>query len=248
MLIAHDLAFALDSVAFARACGLEPDPWQANFLRSHRKRALLLCSRQSGKSTVTAIKALHAAVYIPGALVVIASPSQRQSGEMVRTICQLHGKLDGASPLATDSVLKVELENKSRILALPGTSDTIRGLAAAALVIVDEASRVPDELLAALRPMVAVSDGSIIALTTPAGRRGFFFDAWHGNDAVWHRVEIPAGMCPRISKEFLAEELKALGPARYSEEYDLQFIDDETAVFPTHIIDSAFTREVTPVW
>jgi hypothetical protein len=130
------------------------------------------------------------------ALVVIVSPSQRQSAEMLRTVRMLYGKLDGAASLDTESVLKIEFQNKSRILALPGTSDTIRGLAGAALVVLDEASRVPDELLAAVRPMVATSNGSIIALTTPAGRRGFFFDAWHSGD--------PRPCSPRPLRRFWA--------------------------------------------
>ncbi len=89
--------------------------------------------------------------------------------------------------------------------------------------------------------------GRLIALTTPAGKRGFFYEAWHGDNS-WHRVQVRAEDCPRISKEFLAEELRELGPTRYSEEYGLQFIDSDTSAFPTTIIDRAFTSEVRPLW
>jgi phage FluMu gp28-like protein len=187
-------------------------------------------------------------VYTPGALVVVVSPSQRQSAEMLRTIKGLLAKLDGA-PDSSDSVLKIELANGSRILALPGTEKTIRGLAGAALVIIDEAARVEDELLAAVRPMLATNaNGRLIALTTPAGKRGFFYEAWHGAPEAWHRVKVGAEDCPRISKAFLAEELRELGPTRYSEEYGLQFVDSLTSAFPTTIIDRAFTSEIRPLW
>jgi hypothetical protein len=248
MLLSRDIGRMLDPVLMARDCGIEPDQWQADLLRSSAPRALLLCSRQSGKTTVTALIALHVATYAPNALVVIVSPSQRQSAEMLRQIKGLHGNLDGAPELANESVLKIELANGSRILALPGTEKTIRGLAGAALVIIDEAARVDDELLAAVRPMLATNAaGRLIALTTPAGRRGFFYEAWHGDNS-WHRVRVTAEDCPRISPEFLAEELRELGPTRYSEEYGLQFIDSDTSAFPTTIIDRAFTSEVLPLW
>jgi hypothetical protein len=192
MSIGRDLARNLDPVLFAEDCGITPDPWQADLLRSSAPRALLLCSRQSGKTTTTSLIALHCAVYTPGALVVVVSPSQRQSAEMLRTIKGLHAKLDGAPALMSESVLKVELANGSRILALPGTEKTIRGLAGAALVIIDEAARVDDELLAAVRPMLATNAaGRLIALTTPAGKRGFFYEAWHGDNS-WHRVRVAA--------------------------------------------------------
>jgi len=248
MLIARDMAFALDPVAFAEACGVTPDPWQAGLLTSCAPRALLLCSRQSGKTTVTAIIALHCALYQPGALVVVVSPSQRQSAEMLRTIKGLHMHLEGAPELRSESVLKVEFANGSRILALPGSEKTVRGFAGAALVIIDEASRVEDDLLAAVRPMLATrADGRLIALTTPAGKRGWFYEAWHG-DGDWMRVRVAASDCPRISKEWLAEELKELGAARFSEEYGLEFRDDDEAAFPVAVIEQAFTTEVQPLW
>jgi hypothetical protein len=147
-----------------------------------------------------------------------------------------------------DSVLKIEFENGSRILALPGTGDTIRGLSGAALIVIDEASRVPDELLAALRPMVATSQGAIVALTTPSGCRGFFYEAWESGDPAWHRVRVSADQCPRISKEFLAEELRELGPTVFSQEYDLKFCEDLTAAFSTALIDGIVDPNLKALW
>jgi hypothetical protein len=164
------LAHALDPVLFAEACGITCDKWQADVLRSSAKRALLLCSRQSGKSTACALASLHTALFAAG-LVVIVSPSQRQSGEMIRTIRGFIGHL---GLKLGETALKIEFDNGGRIVALPGSERTVRGLSAASLVIVDEASRVADELLGAVRPMLAVTNGRMIALSTPAGRRGFF--------------------------------------------------------------------------
>jgi hypothetical protein len=255
MSMARDLARALDPVVFARDCGVEPDPWQAELLRSVMAvatllRALLLCSRQSGKSTVTALLALWVALFEAPALVVIVSPSQRQSAEMLRTIMRFHANLEGAPELVGESTLKAEFANGSRILALPGTEKTIRGIAGAALVIIDEAARVEDELLAAVRPMLATAEGGgrLVALTTPAGKRGWFFESWTGNSSNWTRVKVAASDCPRITPEFLQEELRELGAIRFSEEYGLEFRDNEESVFPFAVIAAAFSPEVAPLW
>src|SRR5438045_4161315 len=163
MLIAKALAQTLDPALFAEACGVAPDPWQRDFLRSDSKRVILNCARQCGKTSTTAIKTLHTAVHEPGSLCVIVAPSVRQSAELLRTIRGLHSNLDDVPPLATESVLKLEFEGGSRILALPGADGgkTIRGLAGARLVIFDEASRCDDEIFVACRPMIATSNGSL---------------------------------------------------------------------------------------
>jgi hypothetical protein len=93
------------------------------------------------------------------------------------------------------------------------------------------------------------SAGSLIALSTPAGKRGWFYEAWHGPASDgYYRVRVSAQECPRISQEFLDEELRELGPTRFSEEYGLAFVDPEESAFPTTIIDAAFTPEVLPLW
>jgi hypothetical protein len=168
---------------------------------------------------------------------------------MLRTIKQLHSKLEGAPELLGNSVLKTEFPNGSRIIALPGSEQTVRGYAGVSLVILDEASRIPDELYTAVTPFLATrTDGSLIALSTPNGKRGFWYEAWVSNDPKWTRVEVPASMCPRISKEFLSEQLRELGAARYSEEFELSFLEEISSAFSSDIISRAFTRELIPLW
>lgn len=242
-----DLARALDPVLLARDAGIQPDPWQADLLRSTAPRVLELACRQAGKSTSTGLIGLHTAIYKPASLTLIFSPSEKQSNELLRTMNGLHGRLKGVPKLRGDSVTKMEFEHGSRVLTFPGSEKTARGMAAADLVIIDEASRIEDDLIGAILPMLTVSRGRLIALTTPKGKRGFFYEQWHG-DGPWHRVKVTADMCPRLTKEALAEQLRILGPQRYSEEYGLEFRDDDEAVFPVGIIQQAFSTEVSPLW
>jgi hypothetical protein len=124
----------------------------------------------------------------------------------------------------------------------------VRGYSAANLVVIDEASRVGDDLLQAIKPTLATTDGRIVCLTTPAGRSGWLYDLWSNNDPAWDRVMVKAADCPRISREFLQQELKDLGPAKFAQEYDLEFADSESAAFMGELIERAFSDQVRPLW
>jgi hypothetical protein len=128
----------------------------------------------------------------------------------------------------------LELANGSRIVALPGREDTIRGFSSVDLLIIDEAARVSDDLYRAVRPMVAVSGGQVICLSTPFGQRGFFWKEWTGN-GPWQRIQIAADQCPRLSKEFLAEELRAMGQSWFRQEYCNSFTATEGLVYPDFV-------------
>jgi hypothetical protein len=240
--LGRDFARALDPILLARDCGIEPDPIQSNLLATTARRVLLNCSRQWGKSTVTGLIALHEALYQAPAMIVLVSPSQSQSTELFKKIHGFWERLPGAPEAHQESLTRMELANGSRIISLPGTEKTVRGYSGATLVIMDEAARVPDELLAAVRPMLATTSGRFLALSTPAGKRGWFYEAWSRGEG-WERVAVKGRDCPRISTTFLEEEKSALGPLRFAQEYDCEFIDPETSVFTTELIEQAMTDD-----
>ena len=245
--LASDLARAVDPVRLAEQAGITPDDWQADVLRSTAPRVLLNCSRQSGKSTISALLALHTALYTPAALVLMLSPSLRQSAELFRKCVDLYRALGRPVPAQAETSLRLELEGGSRVISLPGSEATVRGYSGVTLLVVDEASRVEDPLYMALRPMVAVSQGRLIALSTPFGRRGWWFEAWRGQEP-WYRVEVPASACPRISPQFLAEEQRALGPWWFQQEYMCQFGETTDQLFGYDVVMAAITPAVTPLF
>ena len=76
-----------DPIAWAeRIAGLTLDPWQRDVLLSASPRLLLNATRQSGKSTVAALKA--AWTVLQGGLAVVVSPSLRQSGFLFRKLAR----------------------------------------------------------------------------------------------------------------------------------------------------------------
>ncbi len=231
------------AVELAEAVGLVPDPWQRQMLESVSGRILLNCSRQAGKSTITALLAVHTALYDPGALILLLSPSLRQSQELFRKALDTYRELDRPVPAQTESALRLELENGSRIISLPGKDHTVRGFSGVRLLAIDEAARVPDELYLAVRPMLAVSGGRLVALSTPFGARGWWYQAWRSSEP-WERYEVPASECPRISPDFLAEEQQAMGGWWFDQEYRCKFLDAETQAFRREDVDRAFEEEV----
>jgi len=210
-------AIAVDPAVLMQIAGRTPDAWQARVLRNRYKRLLLNCSRQAGKSTVIAALALLEALFYAPALVLILSPSQRQSQELFRTVMQFRTALGVEINPDAESLLRVEFSSGSRIVALPGKEQNLRGFAAVSLLIIDEASRVPDDLYNSVRPMLATSGGRLAALSTPFGKRGFFHHEWSQGEG-WERIKITGPECPRIPAEFLAEEKRKLPDQWYRQE------------------------------
>jgi hypothetical protein len=243
--LAADFRHALDPCAIARDVGIEPDPWQAELLEEPPARVLMCCGRQVGKSTASSLIALNAAIYQAPALILMVSPSLRQSVELYRRLHGFWERLPGRPEAQYETLSRLELANGSRILSLPGSERTVRGISAADLIILDEAAGVEDELLAAIRPMLAISDGKMFALTTPKGKRGWFYEQWL-RGVGWHRVMVRASECQRISQEFLDQEREILGPMMYAQEYECEFIDDTTQAFDTELIRRALVDDFRP--
>ncbi len=226
---------------------LAPDPWQEQVLGSRMEQILLLCSRQVGKSTVAGALAVRAAILQPGALILLLSPSLRQSGELFRKVLAFFNALDRPLAVAAESALRIEFANGSRVVSLPGDEGTIRGFSGVTLLIIDEAARVMDNLYRAVRPMLAVSRGQLVALSTPFGQRGWFYEAWQSSEA-WERVRVTADECPRITKEFLAAEQRTLGERWFRQEYLCSFEDTIDAVFSAEDIQAALSSDVKPLF
>jgi hypothetical protein len=245
--LTEDLKLALDRVSFAQALGLEPDPWQEELLRSTFDRVLLNCSRQSGKSTISGVIALHRALYYPGSLVLCLAPALRQSQELFGKVLGFYRDLGRPVSPQGERKLSLELENGSRIVTLPGSEKTIRGFSGTSLLVLDEAARVEDELYFAVRPMLAVSGGALMMLSTPYGKRGVFYEEWTGGHG-WERYEVPASQCPRISEEFLEEERRVLPSWVCRQEYECSFEETEDQVFTTEMVERAVSADVIPLF
>jgi hypothetical protein len=232
-----------DRVEFARSVGLEPDAWQQRLLRSSTDRVLLNVARQAGKSSMAAIIGLHRALTHPGSLVLCLAPALRQSQELFGKVLGYYRDLGRPVPADAEQRLGLELVNGSRIAALPGSERTVRGFSGVDLLIVDEAARVDDALVYSIRPMLAVSGGALMLLSTPYGRRGIFYEEWT-NGQGWTRYEIPASECPRIPPAFLEEERRSMPEWWFAQEYGCEFRETEDQLFTHEMIEGARDDEL----
>ncbi len=237
-----------DAVLMATRAGIMPDVWQSDLLRSNAKQMILNCSRQSGKSTISAVLAVHEAIYAHGSLTLLLAPSLRQSTELFRKVKDIFVALQSpyTPQIGEESNLRLELSNGSRIISLPGSEQTVRGFSSVGLLIVDEAAVCEDSLFYSIKPMLAISNGRIILLSTPRGKRGFFHDVWTNGETDWHRTRITAQECPRISAAWLENERKTIPDFWFKQEFLCQFVETIDSVFNFDDVQSALSDTLEP--
>jgi Terminase large subunit, T4likevirus-type, N-terminal len=218
-----DFARRVNPDQLAAVVGLDPlDDWQLAALESTSRRILMIGGRQVGKSSVCGVMAVRELLYHRGSTTLLLAPSLRQAQEVYLKALTLYRALGRPVPADAETSLTLTLANHSRLICIPGSNASgIRGFTAD-LVIVDEAARVSDEAYAACRAMVAVSAGSIVLLSSPAGRSGFLWNEWNGS-AAWERYTVRSDECPRITPEFLAAERKSLPGYLYAAEHECVF-------------------------
>ena len=217
----REIAYRVDPALWVREIvGENPTAWQEVFLRAPRGASILaLTARQVGKTTTAAWATAHTMGFVPGSLSVIACPAQRQSAEAVRRVRAMLEK--AGARFVSINVYGLELDNGSRVLALPSDDDTVRGLTVDGWIVADEAARLSPDLIAALRPMRARRPQARFAmLSTASTRTDPFWTAWAGDDPSWIRLQATVDMpgAP-FTAEFLEQERRHLGDQAFRREY-----------------------------
>jgi len=240
------LRLALDPAEILRAQNMVPDAWQREFLLCDDQSIMLLCSRGAGKSRVTSAKALHRALFFPGSLILLVSRSQRQSMELFRYVKQGYAAVREPVRAIRETMTELELANGSRIVCLPGKEETVRSYQGVALLIKDEAARIPDDLNATVTPMLAVSRGQEIDLSTPWGQRGWFWKRWVNEANVRRRFKVTWRECPRHTAAFIERERREHGNSWVAQEYECSF-ESLTGLVYANFADQCATDEPAPI-
>jgi hypothetical protein len=243
----RELAYQIDPVQWVRgAVGVEPAPWQAEFLLAPRGASIIaLTARQVGKTTTASWAIAHHMLFTPGSLSVIACPALRQSAEAVRRVHDI--LISVGATLSTNNVYALELKNGSRVLALPGSDDSIRGLTVDGWIVADEAARLSPNLIAALGPMRARRTQARFAmLSTAWSRTDPFWTTWESNDPSWTRLKATAEDVDFFSEQFLQQQLHLLGEHSFRREYFGIPLGAEASPFKWELYDRA-TRIQVPM-
>jgi hypothetical protein len=216
----RDAAYQIDPALWVRhVLGVEPAPWQEQFLRAPQGASIIaLTARQVGKTTAAVWAIAHHMSFTPGGLSVIAAYAQPQSGEAVRRVRDVLVKV--GAELKSEKVYGLELKNGSRVLALPNSEDSVRGLTVDGWIIADEAARISSDLIAALRPMRARRPQARFAmLSTARSRSDPFWTVWADDAPSWMRLKATAESVSFFSEEFLKQERRELGENGFKREY-----------------------------
>ena len=246
--LANDLAAALDPVVFAQRAGITPETWQAAVLRSTARHRILCCSRQAGKSTVSAVAAVHQALYHPNSLILLLAPVGRQAKELLGKVRGVYAGVQSEMGTEADNQVTLVFANGSRIVVIPDKEGNVRGFSAVDLLIIDEAAWVLDSTYQAVRPMLAVSEGKVMLLSTPNGKRGFFHVEWTEGGADWHRSMITVFDVPHIARSWIEAERTKIPASTFDQEYMCVFGETEDAVFHYQDIRDALTDDVKPLF
>jgi len=214
------------------------DMWQKQVLET-KGNICVRSGRQVGKSTIIAVKVGEYALNNPKKSVMVISSVERQASLLFDKILNY---IIAVKPLAVSMTgknrptkHKINLKNGSIIYCLPTGEDAhgIRGYTID-LLVADEAAFIPEAVWSAITPMLATTKGSIILLSTPFGRTGYFSRCF--TDPTYKSFHISSEDCLRIDKLFLQHEKETMTRMQYAQEYLGEFVDELMQWFPDKLI------------
>jgi hypothetical protein len=165
---------------------------------------------------------------------------------------ELHHKIvrqfEGLAPptlaIKSQTSRSLTLSNGSRSICVPGTEKGPRGFTPT-LALLDESAWIVDEAFHALSAAFGASKGRLICISTPNGQRGWFAQAWL-SDPDWKKILIKASDISRFTPDYLARQMRIIGPELYAQEFDGEFLAADNSrnplVFGTPATESLINR------
>ena len=223
---------------------IDLDTWQKEVLET-KGNIVLRSGRQVGKSTIISIKAGEFAIRTPKKTILVIASVERQASLLFeKTLAYLYENYKEQVKTGKDKPTrhKIQLKNGSVIHSLPtGLSGYgIRGYTID-LLIADEAAFIPEDVWTAVTPMLAVTKGTIILLSTPKGKGSYFYRCF--SDPSFSKFHISSEECSRSDQKFLEREKKRMTKLQYAQEYLGEFLDELQQLFPTELVKEQMNLE-----
>lgn len=225
--------------------GHQPDPWQVEAFSTRATEVAMRVGRQSGKTSVLAARSVEE-LHVPESLTICVAPAERQAKIIAREIARQLRRTDLV--ITRSTLTELELSNGARVVALPSTSDTIRGYPSVSLLIIDECAFLQGEgggedLIAGVLPMLT-TQGQVYFSSTPAGRGNYFaklfLDAKPG-DGI-HRIVVKGTDIPRLAEK-VERMRRTLSATKFRQEIEVELLSDGQAYFDLSIIENATSQE-----
>lgn len=234
-----------DPVEFVRALfKFEPTEYQRRLLEDPARRVVVRWSRQAGKTTTLALSALWFALTHPKTLTLIVAPSLRQSMIMGDRIQDYIGGLSSDLRHSLFDKLQrtvIRAKNFSRIIMLPDSPQLLRGYTAHR-VLVDESNFFKDDELVffnVLFPMLAITDGDLVASSTPWNQDSVFYRFCQRPEFSKHVITCDDVVKAGLMKQSFVDEMRNLLPdERFRREFLSEFVEDADAWLTQSLIVS----------
>lgn len=187
----REIYCGIDPVMYLEGIGFEVFPWQAEVLSDESTRVCIDGARQGGKSTLMSAIVCHKAKYYPDSLSVILAPTLMQANEDMVKVKGFIARDRTYPKLTRSGAQEIATEKGARILVLTASDDAARGFSNPDIILFDEASRIADDVYEAVRPMITDNPRArIYEISTPNGKKGFFYD--HFSSPRWSRYLVRA--------------------------------------------------------
>jgi len=240
------------------------DDWQQDILKT--KGHLLLCTgRQVGKTTILSIKAAEYMIKHKSCQIIVCSLTEDQAQliiVMMLNYLEENYKTYLAKKKKAPTKNTITLNNKSKVISRPvgNTGNAVRGFTGDVLIL-DEASRMPEFIFTASKPTLLTRGGEIWICSTPFGKSGYFYECFENKNkrfSVFHinseqvinERTISNHWTERQRAEairFLEEEKQDMSKLEYEQEYLGHFVDDLRQLFPDELIDKCCKATNTPI-
>ena len=219
------------------------DPWQKELLKS-KGHAALRCGRQCGKSAAVSILAANTALNKKDQYILIGARDLDQAEMIFWKIKDYIWEKYPNQLVGRATLHFLQLKNGSKIIckAVGETGEGMRG-PTATMIILDEAAFIPDRAWIAIEPVISITKGRVILLSTPQGKKGFFYKAFQNDE--YTKFHVTARDCPRHSKKFLDQKEAELSPVAFATEYLGEFLDDYNRKFTDEWIKKVCVLEKT---
>jgi len=248
-------------VLFVReVLGANPLPWQEDFLRAvarGERRISVRAGHGVGKSTVCSWALIwHMVTRYPQKSVVTA-PTAAQLfdalySELKSWINKLPPILKDLFEVFSDRINLKDAPESSFISARTSSSERPEALAGVhsenVLLIVDEASAVPEQVFEAAAGSMSGHSATTILISNPTRNSGLFYKTHHELASDWFRLHVSCINIPLVSSDFVRQIEATYG--RDSNAFRIRVLgefaiaDDDTLI-AADLVDAAMSRDIT---
>lgn len=245
------LADAPPDIFAAKLLGVQCHEGQAKWLRSADARVrIACCGRRWGKSWAEAVDLIWFACRYPKTTQMLVAPTHDQTTIIFNDV--EHKLRESPIAGALERIVhapfqELRLNNGSVIMARSSGTDgkNIRGNTADRLIF-DEAAFIPELAYQAITPLLLTSSHSrLVFISTPFGKNRFweYFNRAQMGAEGYKAFQFPSSSNPFIDRDYLEQERRDMTALQYSVEYEAQFVDDQSSVFPYALIQSCLVDE-----